>query len=194
MKSRKGTIEFSMSFLITVIIGVVIIVLGIILISNMVKNSMDTENQVNQELEAQLNSIFSSGKITAVVPSTRTTQPAKTAIYAVGIDNVLNLPGGENNFRISIGFASMTNKNGDTDSPAPPPILAPDDWLVDDSIEVTIKNNENQKKSVAIDVPKGAKLGTYIYNVNIEYDDGTGVYVPYGIVAGSTLKMYLVLN
>ncbi|MBS3126374.1 hypothetical protein J4453_02955 [Candidatus Woesearchaeota archaeon] len=142
----KRGIELSVNFLVMTILAIAVFSMGIVFV----------------------NKIFS------------TVRGGETKAFGVGI---LNEAGAEKTFKLDVLFSKafepdndrMCDSNGDgcedtKDSTVPP------DWLTYNTQEHPLKNHEQGSYAIAIHVPKGAQRGTYIYDVNVLYnEDGSDV-------------------
>ena len=179
MKSKKA-IELSINFLVMTILAIAVFSMGIVFVNKIFRGATQQTTDFDAQTKAELARLLESGERVALPFYRATVRGGETKAFGVGI---LNEAGAEKTFKLDVLFSKafepdndrMCDSNGDgcedtKDSTVPP------DWLTYNTQEHPLKNHEQGSYAIAIHVPKGAQRGTYIYDVNVLYnEDGSDV-------------------
>lgn len=155
----KRAIELSLDFIVIIIIALVIFSFGVWFISNLSKEAADLTELTTDQLDEMIKSLACSGYDRVCTPeSSKTISRKKFGVFGINIFNVLN----DQNFDIIVSYP---NPLGYTKSQQP--ITGPPLTIYPASRKVFIKQNDEAKIAIGVQVPENAKSGQYIFNVEI---------------------------
>lgn len=193
---NKKAFEVSVNFVVILIISIIVFTMGISIVNRFFQFAEDEKLRWDQLTRSEIDSALDQGDRIAIPRFKKEIVNGEFASFGVGILNVLQGP--MRNFRINIDFALASDRRATICEPATASACGePNNWIrtaYDDESPIIftlpIKNNEKKSFLVGFDVI-GAADGTYVFNVNIEYDqDGnpaTADWAPYD----TTHKLYV---
>ncbi|MDP3639648.1 MAG: hypothetical protein Q8R53_00400 [Nanoarchaeota archaeon] len=168
--SRKGAIGLSVELLVIIILGLVILGAGITFLYQLLggaselKAELDTRTQ--QELERLL---VDQGKQVALPRHTATILPGESHVFGLGI---LNTGSRGETFTLTVLLSKALDENeavayDDPDVPNEALRTASENWLLYNTAELRIAENEHRTEGILVDIPNDAPKGTYIYDVKV---------------------------
>ncbi len=161
---KKKGFELSINFLVALIITLVVFMFAVSFAYKFFSKSTDIQAKIDQRTKAELQTLITSqGMKVAIYPTQIETTRGKTVTIGVGI---LNIIGSETEFDVTMvctKYISATNVISD----CPLGIKS----IIQPSI--VIKNNKDGTVAGAISTDSTAQLGTYIFDINVEYDDNS---------------------
>jgi hypothetical protein len=158
---NKKALELSINFIVMLIITIVVFSLGIIFLRNIFTIADDTEAQFTAQMERELEDAMFRGERVAIPINYAEMRVGDTKTFGLGI---LNQLGEEKQFEVNIEF----------DTSVPDSLQDTSEWTFEELPTdgyFNIKNNEFEKIALLFKVPGGTSPGTYIFNVNVYYDD-----------------------
>ena len=158
---KRGAIQLSMNFLVTIIIALTLLALGIVLLRQFVDVTVETQDELNEQTQDRIAELLKQGQQIVILFSTQTLRRGDSHLFGVGVMNIFE----ESTFELAAGLSGAFHPD---DTPLSPTELAqakPSEWIRLDSERFTLKKNEDQSKTLLIKVPTTAPSGTYIYNV-----------------------------
>lgn len=189
MGRKKGSIELSANFIVMLIISIVVFGFAIYMVTRIFSFADEERLRLDQQTESMIEGALDRGDKVFIPRERRTLYPGDTAVFGMGILNVLGIEG--TRFGVLVQFSKAFDKvNNDicTDTACEismnKGLLSTTGEGADSGlfIDKTILNNEQSKFLIAVKAPNDAKSGTYIYNVYVVYEDicsnlgGSGTY------------------
>ncbi len=182
--NRKAALQLSISFIVIIIICIVVFSFSIYTIRRFFTQAEIIKMTYDERTEKEIERLLDDGSRIAIPFDKKTISNGEFKTFGIGILNILN-KGYFNDFRINITFNKAFDKRNnelcDTAKGNTPDCGNPSTWLQttaglgDDSgviIEKTIKNNEQEKFLLGVNV-KGAPSGTYIFDLDVSYNNDT---------------------
>ena len=184
---RRGSFELSAEMMVVLIISLVVLSMGIILVKKIYSRAEADTARLSEQTERQIWELMDEGGRVVNPFNRQETNRARLATFGIGVRNVIDDPetfaynsdffSGGNRFRVRITpslaagsypLAGMQQwilvSNTAVWIPPPPP---------KDLIDYYIRNNERQVFAVGIAVPRDAELGTYAFNLEVQYLNST---------------------
>lgn len=159
IKNKKG-IELSINFLVVIVLSFIILFFGARFIYNLAAEASELEQITSEELDRKIGELLCGGSEKVCLGIDRKIiKKGKLDIFELKIINILE----EQDFIIDI---TRPNPRGFTKTGDP--INADNLQWMPKTRTVSIKANEEKTFGVGIEVPKDAKSGTYIFNVDIQ--------------------------
>jgi len=183
MKNKKG-IELSVNFLVMFIIAIVVFGFGIYFISTLYGKVVDL-NEQKQELFKNSIKNLKCGKSERICTTKdkKNGKPGDQVFFSVGVRNVLDT---DKTFVYWVKNEKAFDKdNVDIILLLSNEYIYPEDGSVEKSEIGPLKKFEDGTGVIEIDVPETAAYGTYILDVEVQYEDSAST-IPYG-----NLKLYL---
>ena len=173
--NKKG-FELSANFVVIIIISIIVFTIGIYMLNRFFSFATEEKLRWDDMTRKEIDTALDRGERVAIPRFKRTLVNGEFTSLGVGILNVLQ--GSPRDFRITIDFALASRGASEVCTSADPGTCGnPDTWIktVYDSeapidFNLTISNNEKKDFLVGFDV-QGAPIGTYAFNVNVEYYD-----------------------
>lgn len=160
--NKKAAIGLAINTIVVVVIAMVILASGIVLMRNMIGGAEDIKTQLDQQTETELERLLiDEGKKVALPLHTTILFAGESHVFGLGILNI----GETDKFFITVTISKILDRNED-DVTSERSDYA-ESWLLYDSEETTIAENEHLSLPILVDVPNDAKKGTYIYNVEV---------------------------
>ena len=166
--SNKQAVELSLNFIVILIISIALFGFGVIFIRNLFSQATDLRDLTLEELDERIAELICEGsdKVCIGIDS-KTIKRKEYAVFGLKILNVLD----SQEFEIKVDppqdYLGYKKDGSKIDTTSLPLIRYPE------SRTVVIKQNEEVKLGIGIQVPSTAVSGTYIFNVNII--DGEGI-------------------
>ena len=155
---KRGAIELSASFLVTILIAIVMLGLGILFLRQLFSGAEDIRQDIDVQTESQIEALLNQGQQVAVPFNSQTVLRGKDHLFGVGIVNILD----KGTFYMRVRTATAVDKEGK--------LLTRSDqesWVRYDVGIVTLEKNERHATQVRVNVPSDTVIGTYVFNVEI---------------------------
>ncbi len=163
---NKRGIALSINFLVIIIISIVVFGSGIAFLYKLMGSAEEFKGSLDTKTAEQLNRLLvDQGQKVALPRQSVQTEAGKISTFGVGILNIQESKYGTK-FTVKIQASVAVDKD------QKPLSLPGKEWLIYNSGPYVIKENEHKSIPLGISVPKTAKKGTYIFNVNVL--DGNG--------------------
>lgn len=156
--NRKG-IELTLNFIVTIILGLAILGLGMVLLRQFVGGAEDIKSQIDEQTDAQLESLLQSGQPVAIPLNRATITRGDQHIFGLGIRNIDDTA----SFDVAITISTAVDKQNQ-----PITNINIPDWIRYERGPFTLEKNELKKTAILVSVPNDATAGTYIFNVNVD--------------------------
>ncbi|MEK6808265.1 MAG: hypothetical protein AABY14_01105 [Nanoarchaeota archaeon] len=168
MKLNKKAIELSVNFIVVLIISIVVFSMGIFFVKKIFEGSEKTQQSYFERYDREVQDLLCNSKDIICIPKDTIDYSKKQSpFYGIVISNIL---GEEYNFNLVVNFSKAYNPDNSVlcDTNSEGSCGDPSQWLTTgyDTNPIIIKNNEQAKKAIALDV-KGAKTGTYVFDVRV---------------------------
>ena len=155
MMSRKASFQLGVNFLVVLIICIVLLGIGIKLIPTLLVQANNQQNDMEQEMRQKLMDLLDDGALVTAYPDRDTVSRGETAKFGLGVRNEL----GTDQY-----FMFKVERDADNSPPCTPKIIrTPNEFL--------IKNNAQDYKLIAIEIPKDCQRGTpsspQIFNIYV---------------------------
>lgn len=188
--NKKATFQLTLNFLVIIIISLVVFGFSVYLIKKFFTHAETIKMTYDERTEKEIERLLDDGSRIAIPFDKKTIHNGEFKTFGIGILNMLNI-GPSDNFRVNISFNKAFDKRnnelcninkGDTVKCG-----SPGTWLQTTTgvgdvsgavIEKRIKNYEQEKFLLGVDV-KGAPSGTYIFDLNVDYQNQSGNWNPY---------------
>lgn len=158
-KLHKKGFELSINFVVTIILAIAILGLGIILLRTFVGGTLDIQERLDTETDAQLESLLDSGLPVALPLNRISVKRGESHIFGLGVRNT----GPTADFRVLIGISVAIDEANEN-------IISEVDtgqWLRYDRASFPLDKNDKQKFSIRVEPPKDATAGTYVFKVDV---------------------------
>jgi len=173
---NKKAFLLSINFVVILIISIIVFTIGLYVVNRFFEFAKEEKLRWDDLTRREIDAALDSGDRIAIPRYKKTLANGEFASFGVGILNVLQ--GGERDFRVRIDFVLASDRTGEfCNAGSPGDCGNPDSWLrtvYDETPPINftlqIKNNEKRDFLVGVDVI-GAPSGTYVFNVDIDYDD-----------------------
>ena len=180
--NKKG-FEFSISFLVGLIMGIVLFGLGLVFIFNIVNRLPELDVILPDYFETEAKSCANRGERVCVPLIKEEVQTRKTASFGVVVNNNY---GEAKTFKTFVKYSRGVLKDDEE-----APMQVESEWTFPEYDPVFIKNNEYEIIGVPLRPPSGTQRGTYVFNINICLDSDSNINedkcdVDYPSLYGST--------
>ncbi|HLC19627.1 MAG TPA: hypothetical protein VJK72_01825 [Candidatus Nanoarchaeia archaeon] len=163
MNGKKGSVQLSMSFLITIIISITLLVGGIALIKNFYTSAVETQQKLDERTQQRLAELLNEGQQLAIPFSQQTIERGEGYVFGLGILNI----GDEASFVVEVTVSTIFDDANKELPTAAVDIITPTSWLLYDSTPQLIGKNEQRVVSILAEIPKDAPSGLYNFNVKV---------------------------
>lgn len=177
MNSKKA-MELSINFIVILILTVVTFGGGLILAKNMFSSAGSIKDKISSQQEKQIQDMMLNTDELVVLPTNKATlNPGAHTALGLGINNVLKTGSNSNTFKVIKNLSTFQPKNAadavcfdgtswtsQTGCGADPTNFV---MLIADTY--TVKKNDQNVVDLSVIVPKTAKKGTYVYNIDVMY-------------------------
>lgn len=160
----KAAMELSASFIVWLILGITVFLLGLAFIYQIIKVDIEIPDTIKIALE---NCVDRGEKV--CFPEIRKQIVRKKSYVFHGVIN--NIVEAEKTFKINMECAGGQDKDGNEIDCSS---INLEDWTYLQSHDIEIENNKHYIAQIPIKVPSSAVTGTYVFNVNVCFDDGDG--------------------
>ncbi|MCL5018777.1 MAG: hypothetical protein M1416_03390 [Candidatus Pacearchaeota archaeon] len=108
---KRGAIEMSIGTIVTIVLMVTMLILGIVLIRNIFSSAKGVVDLTNQQLESEIEKLFSEENAIAIYPSTRYVEIKQEATDGVGfgIKNLQQGASGATTFSYQVSASDVAN-------------------------------------------------------------------------------------
>lgn len=175
--SKKG-FEFTVTYLVMLILGITALIFGILFATDLFSKAQQTKLQLDEQTEKQIEQLLLDGSRVAIPLNQKEVQRNDLVSFGIGVLNVL---GNQETFRVSVTPGAGYRPDKTTICS---PCSLQQSWVQQAQTTVSLQNNEDYTFLVGFLVPKNAEVGTYIFNVNVE----SGISTP---EAYGTAKIYV---
>ena len=163
---KKGSIEMSMQTIIVVVIGVTLLTLGLKFVYDTFTNIGGQQDQVSKATESKISELFGESDSAISLPQDNMElKQGKTGTLKVYVRNVE--PGTVN--------AALELQIDKANIPESATVDSVRKWFTFNGAAKQLDEGELREASVAISVPKTAKLGTYLVTFNVKCSEEGGV-------------------
>ena len=109
--NKKGAIEMSVGTIVTIVLMVTMLILGIVLIRNIFSSAKGVVDLTNQQLESEIEKLFSEENAIAMYPSTRYIEIKQESTDGVGfgIKNLQQGAAGATTFSYQVSASDVSN-------------------------------------------------------------------------------------
>ena len=191
---KRAAFNLTVNFLVIIIIAMVVFGFSVFIIKKFFTHAETIKMTYDERTEKEIERLLDDGSKVAIPFDKKTIPNGEFDTFGIGILNILDT-GPSNNFRIDISFNKAFDKRnneicsiiaGNTNDCSNPEtwiqtttgtfLPSPEDHIL--RTEKTIRNYEQEKFLLAIDV-KNAPQGTYIFDVEVTYQDTALLWEPY---------------
>jgi len=160
---KKRAFELSIGFIVMLILTIIVFSFGIKFVYDLVNRSTSVVEEFDEQTKKEIENMLYQGNIVAIPINQKEAGVKDSAVFGLGI---LNQLGKETDFKVYIRFATAVTANEEE-------LLDIDvtEWTFEEYAVQTIKDNEHKIIPLAFEVPGGTSRGTYVFNVNVCYDD-----------------------
>lgn len=159
MTPKKGAIALSINMLVVVIISLVILGAGVSLLYKFIGGAEELKRSLDQRTNEELDRLLiNQGQQVALPRSTAEVFRGDEHVFGIGILNIDS----RKEFSIEVHFSTGVDESGNK-------IDAVDEteWLLYNSEEFSLEQNENQKEAILVIVPNNVVKGQYIFNAKV---------------------------
>ncbi|MBW3013908.1 hypothetical protein KY335_01550 [Candidatus Woesearchaeota archaeon] len=178
--NKKG-IEFSINFIVILIIAIITFIFGIYIFTMIFSGGEEFTGQVNEEVQQRINELLITGREPVIIPDiVMDIKRNKVATFAVGIKNDPKLCSSDD-FELLVQYDTAVNDKGE-EMNLDPQMMAT--WHFPKS-DYKIEKNEREVAAVPIRAGSGATDGwTYVFNIGVRCSGSTDLY-------GGLYKVYV---
>ncbi len=176
--NKKAAIELSVNFIVILVISIVVFSFGIYLMSQFFDYGNKVILERDEKHESALEDMMYSGEQVAIPFDHKRIGNKQYDKFAIGIFNTIG-NANEHTFTTTVEFTQAYDPSGTEITPTLPANCDPKSWLKSatgipfgDGIKITktIENYEKEKFLVGVE-PENALEGTYLFQVDVTYDD-----------------------
>ena len=164
---KKGAVELSVNFLVLMIISLVIFGLSLAFVYKIMAKADDIQQMTEQDIDRKIEGILCEGNEKVCFPrNVQTIERGGSKFFGMRLRNVLtDYP--DTNFIINVehGGNSAAGYQDDNSEISEPLVWSPKER------EINLRANEMKNIGIAVQVPKDALPGKYIFTVTVEYDN-----------------------
>lgn len=184
MISKKG-FELSINFLVILILTVATFGGGLILARKMFSSAGDIKDKISDQQEKQIQEMMLNGDELVVLPVNKKTLSMNShGVVGLGINNVLKSNGisKSNTFRVGVKLSTVQFKDQAGTSCFNSATRAwtqsescgmnPNNFIKMIATDYPVNVNDQYVVEIPLIIPKTGYRGTYVYNVNVSYQDG----------------------
>lgn len=182
--SKKGVIGLSVNLIVIIIISLVILGSGLTLLYKLIGGAEETKALLDTRTEAELERLLiDQGKKVALPRHTSTVYAGQTQVFGLGILNIDESRFGRQ-FTLTVALSKFLDLQGNEISPSPDV----SSWLRYNQGSLTIEENQHHTEPILVKIPKDAKKGAYIFNVQVSCT-GSGPCDPYDNIKKFTINV-----
>jgi len=161
---KKG-LELSINFIVIIIISLIVFSFGVRFIYQLGSEATTLQKMTVDELDRKIGNLACEGSERVCFGfDKKIIKRGKLGIFSLRIINILD----SQDFDITVSRPTPYSGYKKDGSPITNDNLK---WKPDVPRTVNIKKNEEKDLAIGVEVPKDAKIGTYIFDVAICYDD-----------------------
>ncbi|MFP4656171.1 MAG: hypothetical protein ACLFNK_01170 [Candidatus Woesearchaeota archaeon] len=166
--SKRGSMELSVNFIVKLILALVVFGFGLMIIRNIMSTAGSGEltREIDDQMESQIQMLMDTGDRIVIFPEEQSLSIGDVGTFALGILNVLDLPDPPVDFEIDVQCHSFVSNEGTSSEDCD----YAESWTFDSFPPMTIPNNDEESTGIAIRPGDDAELGTYVFNVKVDYD------------------------
>lgn len=167
--NRKAALGLSIELLVVIIISVVILGAGIAFLYQIIGGAEDVKAQLDERTAQELERLLvDQGQQVALSRHAATIFPGESKVFGLGI---LNTGGVGDTFTLNVTLSKALAADGtvlyDAEQGDHSVKDLAESWLLYDTAELQIKENEHRAKAILVSFPNDAAKGTYIYDVRV---------------------------
>lgn len=162
---KRGGLQLSVNFIVILILSIAILGFGIVFIARIHSSSRGITDQVDQRTRQELLRLRNEGKTVAFAPTIIREQ----GVVMLMITNDGSVDSSKFGFRVTFDVAFARDRSMIIIDPD-----IPDNWIARAGTESTayeIKPRESKEFLIAVKPTGNPPSGTYIFNVDVRYDD-----------------------
>ncbi|MBN2881345.1 hypothetical protein JXM83_04810 [Candidatus Woesearchaeota archaeon] len=198
--SKKG-FELSINMVVILIITIAVFGGGLMLLRKMMSGAGDIQARVSQQQKSQIESMLLNSDARVAIPMNKQTlKRGDHLTIGVGINNIFRDSQGsgleEDLFGLNVKFSTvqlLSGQNCNSDEWMNPGCgngaASPDSFIIMLATDYSVKKNNYEIVEVPFVIPKDAKPGKYVFNVNVTYDE-SGETKSYDVIK----KIYLTIE
>lgn len=161
---NKKAIELSMNFIVILIISIIIFGFGIRFIAQLSSQATELQDLTISDLDSRIANLVCEGSDRVCVGADRKTiQKSKFDVFGIKIVNILDTQAFDIVIKRPAPSGYTQNNN---------PIQSDNLIANPASRSVVIEKNEEKNLGIGVQVPRDAKPGTYIFNIEISTAKG----------------------
>lgn len=175
---RNGTIQLTVTMLVTIIISIAIFAIGTALLYQFFSNAENIRTELDEKTEDQLALLLNQGQQVAIAFNSKEIRRGQSYLFGIAVLNSED----RSVFGVTITLSKAVDKANQEFPPAYTANFNATQWLRYDALPFTLTKGEQHTIPLLVTVPKTALSGTYIFNVKIErnaqpYDTIKKLYV-----------------
>jgi hypothetical protein len=163
--NHKAAVGLSINTLVIVMISLVILGSGVTLLYKFIGGAEDTQRNLDSRTKAQLELLLvDQGQPVALPLHTKTLRRGDSHTFGLGI---LNIGTAGDKFQINVALTRQLDNGAivQLSEAAKQAIVA--EWVLFNSEEITIAEQEHRKESIYVQVPENAPDGDYIFTATV---------------------------
>ena len=163
--SHHGSIQLSMSFIITIIMSIALLIAGLALIKQFYTVSQETQKDLDERTQQRLEQLLGEGQQVVIPFGQQTVDRGASYVFGLGILNIED----DADFVVEVTVSSVFDETNRelTAQEIEQLVPLPDDWFLFDGTAQHIPKNEQRVVSLLVDVPLTAPSGLYSFNVKV---------------------------
>jgi len=158
----KAAIEFSTTFLIGIILGMIMLFSGIAFFAKLLIQGDKLTAVFPDSLNIYVKDCLDKAQRVCIPVTKADVKTNKLNVFGIII---MNIVGEEKYFKIHVDYSTGKLEDGTVVSSINTP------WTIANYAPVLVKNNEHTKQGIPIKVASGTLPGTYVFNVNVCFND-----------------------
>ena len=167
--TKKAAIALSMNFMVTIIIALVVFSFGVGFVYTIVNNANTLKEMTTEDIDSKISDLLCKNtQKVCVEKEILELKPGELEIVGIRILNI-ETGGPELTFKIKMEPGIFVD-NDNNDQPTHP---TPGIFVMPNTRSETIKQNDMLSMGFGFEIEKKAVRGTYVFNLNVEYPDGT---------------------
>lgn len=164
--NRKAALGLSIELLVVIIISLVILGAGIAFLYQIIGGAEDLKDQLDERTAQELERLLvDQGQQVALSRHAATLFPGESKVFGLGILNTRT----EETFTITVELSKALDAEGtvryDDENPDTSVKKMVRRWLLYNTAEFQLKENEHRAEAILVSLPNDAAKGTYIYDV-----------------------------
>ena len=165
---KKKGVELGINFFVLLIISLIVFIFGVGFVYKLYSSTIDTQEGVDKGFEKMMEEVFCSSSLRVCIGTdTKRVGRGEFGVFTIKVVNV-----GESQAYTVIAEGASPPGYGAGDKPLDGTLS-----LVNPTKEKIIEKYEESLFEIAVEVPKSARSGKYIFNVKVLKENGE-VYTP----------------